>query len=354
MLSKLKVIELASVLAGPDVGMFFSEMGAEVIKIENKLVGGDVTRNWKSPTEDKSAKVSAYYSSVNWNKKSLFLNLKDKDDKQQVYDLIASADVVITNFKPGDDEKLEMDYQTLKTYNPTLIYGAINGYGSKSNRAAYDVVLQAETGFMFMNGTNSSGPIKMPVALIDVLAAHQLKEGLLLALLKKEKENKGSLVEVSLYDSAISSLKNQATNWLMNNLIPQPIGSLHPNIAPYGETFETIDSKLVVLAIGNNKHFKLLLKVLKADELIENELFENNQARVINRTALSNELALYFKKYTKANLLNNFIKHGVPAGAINNLEEVFEQENTRNLILDELIDGVNTKRVKTAVFKISD
>lgn len=354
MLSKLKVIELASVLAGPDVGMFFSEMGAEVIKIENKLVGGDVTRNWKSPPEDKSAKVSAYYSSVNWNKKSLFLNLKDKDDKQQVYDLIASADVVITNFKPGDDKKLEMDYHTLKTYNPTLIYGAINGYGSKSNRAAYDVVLQAETGFMFMNGTSSSGPIKMPVALIDVLAAHQLKEGLLLALLKKEQENKGSLVEVSLYDSAISSLKNQATNWLMNNLIPQPIGSLHPNIAPYGETFETIDNKLVVLAIGNNKHFKLLLKVLKADELFENELFENNQARVINRASLSKELALYFKKYTKANLLKNFIKNGVPAGAINNLEEVFEQESAQNLILEELIDGIDTKRVKTAVFKISD
>ena len=216
------------------------------------------------------------------------------------------------------------------------------------------MVLQAETGFMYMNGNGHSGPIKMPVAFIDVLAAHQLKEGLLLALIKRAKENKGSLVEVSLYDTAISSLKNQATNWLMNNLIPQPIGSLHPNIAPYGETFETKDNKLIVLAIGNNKHFKLLLNVLKAEHLFENELYKDNQSRVINRTTLAHELTLYFKNDTRKNLLLNFIENGVPAGSINNLKEVFEEESAQNLILKEVIDGVATKRVKTAVFKISN
>ena len=262
MLSNLKVIELASVLAGPDVGMFFSELGAEVIKIENKLLNGDVTRKWKSANEDKNTNVSAYFSSVNWNKKHLFLNLTDKVDKQKVYNLIASADIVITNFKPGDDTKLGMDYSTLKNHNSSLIYGVINGYGSNSKRVAYDVILQAETGFMSMNGTLESGPIKMPVALIDVLAAHQLKEGLLLALLNREKTKKGAFVEVSLYDTALASLKNQATNWLMNNFIPQPIGSLHPNIAPYGETFKTKDGKLLILAIGTDHHFKMLLGVI--------------------------------------------------------------------------------------------
>ena len=237
MLKNLKVIELASVLAGPDVGMFFAELGAKVIKVENKLLNGDVTRGWKSVNEDKTAKVSAYFSSVNYNKEYIQLNLKDENDKTKVYKLIADSDIVIANFKPGDDIKLGMDYGTLKKHNSNLIYGEINGYGSQSKRAAYDVVLQAETGFMSMNGNETSGPIKMPIALIDVLAAHQLKEGLLLALLKKEKTNKGSLVEVSLYDTALSSLKNQATNWLMNKFIPQPIGSLHPNIAPYGEIF---------------------------------------------------------------------------------------------------------------------
>lgn len=354
MLSNLKVIELASVLAGPDVGMFFSEMGAEVIKIENKLLGGDITRKWKSPNEDKTSKISAYFSAVNWNKKHLFLNLKDKTDKQHVYNLIRTADIVIANFKPGDDKKLEMDYSTLKKQNPTLIYGAINGYGKNSKRTAYDVVLQAETGFMSMNGNKESGPLKMPVAFIDVLAAHQLKEGLLLALLKKEKENKGSLVEVSLYDSAVSSLKNQATNWLMNNMIPESIGSLHPNIAPYGETFKTKDNNFLVLAIGNNKHFELLLNVLGAEKLLKNEKYSTNQFRVINRVQLYDDLKPFFNKMTKDNLMYTFLELNIPVGAINNIAEVFEKESAQNLILKEDIDGVETKRVKTNVFKISD
>lgn len=280
MLSNLTVIELASVLAGPDVGMFFSELGSRVIKIENKKTGGDVTRNWKLASELKENKVSAYFSSVNYNKEYLFLNLSEKDDQDQVYELIKTADIVIANFKPGDDKKLGMGYQTLKSIKSDIIFGEINGYGGTNKRAAYDVVLQAETGFMSMNGTPKSGPVKMPIALIDVLAAHQLKEGLLLALLKKEKTGKGSKVEVSLYDAALASLKNQATNWLMNNHIPKPIGSLHPNIAPYGETFTTKDNKKVVLAIGNDNQFVKLLEIIGAHELIENPLYKSNQLRV--------------------------------------------------------------------------
>lgn len=354
MLSNLKVIELASVLAGPDVGMFFAELGADVIKIENKLTGGDVTRQWKSANEDKNSNVSAYFSSVNWNKEYLFLNLTENNDRNRVYDLIKEADLIIANFKSGDAVKLGMDYTTLKKINPTIIYGEINGFGSNNKRTAYDVVLQAETGFMSMNGTPESGPIKMPIALIDVLAAHQLKEGLLLALLKKEKTGLGSFVEVSLYDTAIASLKNQATNWLMNNFIPQTIGSLHPNIAPYGETFKTKDNKLLVLAIGNNKHFKMLLSVINAEHLFNDERYANNQLRVINRINLAADLALFFELKTKEELMNQFLAQNIPVGAINNLSEVFENEDAKNLILEEVTDGVNTKRVKTAIFKISD
>ncbi|PCI96376.1 MAG: carnitine dehydratase [Flavobacteriales bacterium] len=354
MLSNLKVIELASVLAGPDVGMFFSELGAEVIKIENKLLNGDVTRKWKSANEDKNTNVSAYFSSVNWNKKHLFLNLTDKVDKQKVYNLIASADIVITNFKPGDDTKLGMDYSTLKNHNSSLIYGVINGYGSNSKRVAYDVILQAETGFMSMNGTLESGPIKMPVALIDVLAAHQLKEGLLLALLNREKTKKGAFVEVSLYDTALASLKNQATNWLMNNFIPQPIGSLHPNIAPYGETFKTKDGKLLILAIGTDHHFKMLLGVIGAEKLLENKNYANNQLRVTHRKKLATDLNPFFNQKTKEELMVPFLELNIPVGVINNLEEVFENKKTQDLILEEIIENVTTKRIKTAVFKISN
>ncbi len=354
MLKNLKVIELASVLAGPDVGMFFSELGSEVIKIENKLLNGDVTRKWKSSSENKDTNVSAYFSSVNYNKEYLFLDLTDKKDKQRVYDLIKTTDIIITNFKPGDDVKLGMDYDSLKELNPTLIYGLINGYGSNSKRVAYDLILQAETGFMSINGTEESGPTKMPVALIDVLAAHQLKEGLLLALLKKEKTKKGSLVEVSLYDTALASLKNQATNWLMNNLIPQPIGSLHPNIAPYGETFKTKDGFLLVLAICTDKHFNILLSILGAEEIIAKEEFASNQLRVINRIELANELQPYFRIKLKDELMNPFLEQNIPVGVIKNIKEVFEGKEAKKLILDEIIDNTDTKRVKTTVFKISD
>lgn len=353
MLSDLIVIELASVLAGPDVGMFFSELGAKVIKIENKTTGGDVTRKWKLANEPKENKVSAYFSSVNWNKEYLFFNLKEDEDKNKVYELIKSADIVITNFKPGDDKKLGMDYEKLTSYNPNLILGEINGYGRENKRAAYDVVLQAETGFMSMNGAPNSGPIKMPIALIDVLAAHQLKEGLLLALLKKGKTGKGSRVEVSLYDAALASLKNQATNWLMNQHIPQPLGSLHPNIAPYGETFITKDNKLVVLAIGSDNQFNKLLEIISAQKLIGKSEYITNQDRVKNRKQLDNELSPYFRLQTRDQLMAHFIASNIPAGAVNNLDEVFENKEAKKLLLTEEIDGVATTRVKTGIFKIS-
>jgi len=353
MFKDLIVIELASVLAGPDVGMFFAEVGAKVIKIENKLTNGDVTRKWKSPKESSDAKVSAYYSSINWNKEVLLLNLTDPTDKDRVYDLVKTADIVITNFKPGDDKKLKMDFETLKSINPTIIYGEINGYGASSKRPAYDVVLQAETGFMSMNGSKDSGPLKMPIALIDVLAAHHLKEGLLVALLKKEKTGTGSKVEVSLYDAALASLKNQATNWLMNNEVPKPIGSLHPNIAPYGETFITKDNKAIVLAIGSNKQFIKLLDILDASSIANKKEYKSNQLRVKNRKQLDKDLSPFFKLHSRDKLIDKFIYENVPAGAIHSLDEVFEKDKAKQLVLEENIDGVHTKRVRTSIFKIS-
>ncbi len=354
MLKGLKVVELASVLAGPDVGMFFAELGADVIKVENKKTGGDVTRNWKSATENKGATVSAYFSAVNYNKTHLFLDLTSEKDNNIVYQHIKEADIVIANFKSGAAEKLGMDYQTIKKYNPEIIYGEINGYGKNNKRVAYDVVLQAETGFMSINGTSESGPVKMPVALIDVLAAHQLKEGLLIALLQKKKTGKGAFVEVSLFDAAISSLKNQATNWLMNNFIPERVGSIHPNIAPYGETFTSKDNKQLVLGIGNNKHFNLLLETIGAEELKLEEKYRTNQLRVINRNELSKALIPYFKNKTADELMTKFIELNIPVGLIKNISEVFSDKEAQSLILEEEIDGILTKRVKTAVFKISN
>lgn len=353
MLKDIVVIELASVLAGPDVGMFFAELGAKVIKIENKITKGDVTRTWKSANENSKSTISAYYSSVNWNKESLFLDLKNNHDRIKVHELVKEADIVISNYKKGDDLKLKVDYKTLKKINPRIIYGNINGFGSSDKRVAFDVVLQAESGFMSMNGTPESGPVKLPVAIIDILAAHQLKEGILLALLKRKKEKKSYLVEVSLYNAAISALKNQACNWLMNNKIPQALGSLHPNIAPYGEIFTTKDNKQIVLAIGSDSQFNHLIEIIGAKEILKNKLYSTNPLRVKNRTHLFSDLAPYFKKFNRTKLMKFFINNNVPAGAIKNLKEVFENKSAQNLINEELIEGVLTKRVKTAIFKLS-
>jgi crotonobetainyl-CoA:carnitine CoA-transferase CaiB-like acyl-CoA transferase len=343
----LKIVELASVLAGPAVGMFFAELGAKVIKIENKLTNGDVTRGWKLPSENKNDNTSAYFYSVNYGKEHLFLNIKAPNDYKQLTHYIQSADIVISNFKKGDDKKLKVDYATLKKTNPKLIYANITGFGENSNRVAFDLVLQAESGFMSMNGTKESGPIKMPVALIDLLAAHQLKEGLLTALLIREKSGLGLKVSVSLLDSAIASLANQATNWLIGKKIPQRTGSLHPNIAPYGELFSTKDKHQITLAIGSESQFQDLSKILN---LKSNKKFGNNTLRVKNRLLLFEVMNEKIKQKKLDWLMKTFESHQIPYGQIKSMQQVFEGKKMNQHLLK--VD--NGKKVpKTARFQLT-
>ena len=352
-LTGLKVVELATVLAGPTVGMFLAELGAEVIKIENPNTGGDTTRHWKLPNEDPKVDHCAYFCSVNWGKEHLFIDLKNENGKQQVYGLIAKADVLLTNFRKGDGAKLGFDTDTLFNLNPKLIVGNITGYGSESRRPAFDVVLQAETGYMYMNGHAACGPAKMPVALIDVLAAHQLKEGLLLALLERARSGKGSVVSVSLYDAAISALTNQASNWLMACHIPKAMGSLHPNIAPYGEILTTADGRQVVLAVGNEKQFIALCEALELNDLPDDDRFSSEQQRLINRTELHEFLQTQAGNLKGDELLRRFDELSVPAGEIKNLEQVFEESRAKNMILEEtMADGSVSKRVSDIAFEI--
>lgn len=328
----LKVVELAGVLAGPSVGLFFAEQGAEVIKIENKKTGGDVTRSWKLPSEDKNSDVSAYFLSVNFLKKHLFLDLSLENDHKKCISHIKNADVVIVNYKKGDDKKLGLDYNSLKKINPKIIYAAINGFGEDDERVAYDLILQAESGFMSMNGTAESGPVKMPVALIDILSAHHVKEAVLMALLKRNKTKKGSRIAVSLFDAAVSSLANQATNWLVAKHLPQRTGSLHPNIAPYGEILTTKDKHLVTFAIGSDTQFKKLCGLLGLDKLSSDKNYSNNQLRVKNRKALFSVLEKEVKKKTLAFLQKTTTNQGVPFAKIRNLKEVFELPEAKKLL----------------------
>ncbi|MCH2044444.1 MAG: CoA transferase [Saprospiraceae bacterium] len=351
----LKVIELASVLAGPAVGLFFAELGAKVIKIENQKTGGDVTRTWKLAKEDKEAPVSAYYASINWNKEVLFLDLRQDTHREQVYELIREADIVVVNYKTDSAQRLGMDYARLKQLNPQLIYANISGFGSESTRVAFDVVLQAESGFMYMNGQPESPATKMPVALIDILAAHHLKQGVLVALLERYKTGKGKYVEVSLFDAAVASLANQASNWLMAEHIPERIGSLHPNIAPYGEIFKTADDKQLVLAIGTHKQFSRLCHILNIPDLAENDAYNTNVARVKNRLALQTALQTAFSALKAEDILNQCHEQAVPIATIRDMKAVFELRQAQNLVLKEqLTPEFETKRVRTAIFRIED
>lgn len=351
MIASLKVIELATVLAGPAVGMFFAELGADVLKIEHPDLP-DVTRSWKLGSESSENKISAYFSSVNYKKRYLQLDLSTPTGHERLFALLADADILLVNFKKGDDVKFGLTLAHLWRHNPRLIIGKISGFGDDSDRVAYDLILQAESGFMSMNGTPESGPVKMPVALIDVLAAHHLKEGLLVALLERQQTGIGKLVSVSLYDAAVSSLVNQASNYLMEGHVPQRIGSLHPNIAPYGEIFTTADGQLITFAIGSNRHFERLCHFLELQELIADDRFAENKARVQNREALYELLNTVLGKHTASEISKAMLAEHIPMGIIRSLNQVFKDPAAEKLIRTEEIEGQSTKRVTGIAFRI--
>lgn len=351
MLEGLLVVETASVLAGPAVGMFFAEAGARVVKVENPRQGGDVTRQWKLPTEDENAPASAYFSSVNFGKEHLLLDLQAAAGRAALDDLLVRADVLITNHLPRHAAKLGLRPERLRELNPALVHGHVLGYPDRPDRAAYDVVLQAETGYLSMTGSDPAHLAKLPVAMIDVLAAHQLKEGLLLALLRRARMGGGAYVEVSLEEAALAGLVNQASNWLMAGHVPAPLGTLHPNIAPYGEMLRCADGGSVVLAVGSDAQFKQLCAVLELAGTASDPRYAHNAGRVLHRTDLAQELAVAAKALMRPDLLARLHSAGVPAGAVMPLDQALGTPAAQRLVLEEMIDGVRTRRIRGNVFR---
>jgi crotonobetainyl-CoA:carnitine CoA-transferase CaiB-like acyl-CoA transferase len=347
----LKVLDLSSVLAGPSVATFFAELGATVIKIENKKTGGDVTRTWRTTGESKDASVSAYWSSINYKKAIHLLDYSNTSERQFVYDLIPSQDVVIMNFKEGDDKKFGLDPATLFSMNSRLIIGEIYGFITNPSRVAYDVVLQAETGFMSINGEKNAAPLKMPVAMMDILAAHQLKEAILCALYEREKTGNGALVKCSLEKAGIASLANQASNFLMTGKVPHAQGSLHPNIAPYGEVMRCKDGGQIVLAIGSDRQFDSLMKAVQLESLASDIRFQENTARVENREELYNLLSVEFLKYETTELMQIFEKENIPAGKVKRLDEVLQSPLGKSMTLEEIVENTITKRLSSVAFE---
>ncbi len=352
-LKDIKVLELANVLAGPSVGVALAELGATVIKVENLLTHGDVTRTWKLPTEDSETDISGYFSCVNWGKKSISLNLNKQEGLDIVYKLTEVSDIVLVSYKPGDAEKLGVDYNTLKARNNRLIYAHLTGYGLKNSRAGYDAIIQAESGFTYMNGEADGNPVKIPVALMDILAGHQLKEAILLALLNRDKNGNGQYIETSLLKSGVASLANQATNWLVGNNIPQRMGSNHPNIVPYGTIFYSKDNKPIVLAIGSDKQFTDLCKVLGNPDLAKDIKFTTNFVRVKYREHLNKMIQDLIAQFDRDLLLNELSEKSIPAGGVYNMKEVFEIPEAQELVMEsETTSGMQIKGIRTVAFTI--
>lgn len=353
MFEGLKVVELAAVLAGPAVGTFFAEGGAEVIKVENELTGGDMTRQWFVKGENREG-VSAYFSSVNYGKSAyLKLNFNNREHLLQVYELLKDADIVISNFSASAAKRFQLDFASLKKLNPGIISAELTGFPN-SERPAFDVVLQAETGFVSMTGSDQNNPAKLPVALIDVLAAHQMKEGILTALWQKAGgDHKAKRITVSLYEAALASLVNIASNYLMAGVVAEPMGTQHPNIAPYGDVINTADGGKIILAAGTQKHFSQLCNVLQVNHLVGDKRFRENSDRVQNREQLMIEIQAAAQNYRRDELMDLFLEAKVPAGAVKSIDEVLKTDEAEKLILKEMIEGKETLRLKGNVFSIS-
>jgi crotonobetainyl-CoA:carnitine CoA-transferase CaiB-like acyl-CoA transferase len=353
-LSHLKVLEVAAVLAGPSTSTFLAELGAQVIKIENSTTGGDVTRSWRLPSEEDPSQISAYYASANYGKQVLQLDLKSEEGRLEMQKHLQDSDILISSFRPDSASRLGLAAEQIKSLHPKIIYAQVLGFSGGSKRPAYDLVVQAESGYMDMNGDEN--PQRMPVALMDVLAAHQLKEAILLALLERSRSGLGQYVEVNLMDSALSSLANQASNYLMQGFEPRSQGGRHPNIAPYGEPYRCMDERFIVLAIGSDKQFQKLCAVLKLDRLSKDERFLNNPSRVINRAALEEQLQAAFSNRQSAQVYRELLDAEIPAGLVRKISEVLNAPEHKHMIISDLntdsADRQELRRMRQKAFTI--
>ena len=330
-LEGIKIIDMSRVLAGPFSTMILGDLGAEVIKVESPK--GDDTRTWGPPFQNN---VSAYYLCANRNKKSVTIDLKTTEGLNKVKQLIKDADVVVHNFKTGTMEKFGLDYDSLQTINPRIVYCSITGFGETgpySHLPGYDFIIQAMSGLMSITGTEQSGPQKVGVAITDVLTGLYAAIGIQAALLERTKSNRGQKLDLSLYDSAVSTLINIGSNYLMSGKIPQRLGNSHANIVPY-DTFETKDGEMVI-AVGNDSQFSRLCCSMEWEELPKDSRFSTNPNRVKYRNQLIPILQEKFKQHETSFWKQRCDEANIPCGPIQNLEQVYHdpQLNERNMFI---------------------
>tara|TARA_R110002124_G_scaffold268253_1_gene435834 strand:- start:22949 stop:24163 length:1215 start_codon:yes stop_codon:yes gene_type:complete len=337
-LKGIKVIDLSRILAGPWASQMLADMGAEVIKVERPKTGDD-TRHWGPPfikaAKNQQPAQAAYYHCANRNKQSIAIDITQPEGQQVIKDMIAKADVLIENYKVGGLEKYGLSYQQVKLLNPELIYCSITGFGQQgpyAHKAGYDAMIQGEGGLMSLTGAVDGEPMKVGVAVVDVMTGLYSANAILAALLAKVHTGTGQHIDIALLDVQVASLANQGMNYLATGKVPERLGNGHPNIVPY-QTFATQDGSLI-LAIGNDPQFKKFCQAAQCHELASNTLFVTNQQRVENRAALIPILASIIAKHSTDYWVATLEAIAVPCGPVNTLEQVFNhpQIQHRNMV----------------------
>jgi crotonobetainyl-CoA:carnitine CoA-transferase CaiB-like acyl-CoA transferase len=319
-LRELRILDFSRVLAGPFATMMLGDLGATVTKVERPGVG-DETRGWGPPYDARGQ--ATYFQAVNRNKQSIVLDLGREPGHGRALELARTADVIVENFRPGVMDRLGLGYEQLRAENPRLIYCSITGFGSGAGAPlpGYDLLVQALGGLMSITGDPEGEPQKVGVALVDVLAGLFATVGILAALRHRDVAGEGQRVEVDLLSALLAGLVNQAAAFTIADVVPARLGNAHPSIAPY-ELYPTADGELVV-AVGNDRQFAALCKVVGAAELASDPRFAVNGDRVANRAELNAQLKTRFAARAATNWARELTDARVPAGVVNDLRGAF-------------------------------
>ncbi len=320
-LDGIRIIDFSKALAGPYGTMLLADQGAEVIKVEMPGSGDD-SRGWGPPFIEGEA---AYFLSVNRNKKSITLNLKDQKAKEIALKLIEKADIVLESNRPGVMTKLGLDYETVKKSNPGIIYCSISGFGQTgpySKRPGFDQVIQGYGGIMGLTGEKGGGPLKVGIAVTDIATGMFAVTGILTALYHREKTGQGQFVDASMLDGQVSWLTYQAGRYLASGNVPQRMGSAHPLIVPY-QDFEASDG-FINIAAGNDNLWKKMCKVTGLADIADDPKFATNPKRVENRDEVEKIVSDKIKTKTMAEWLDILNKAGVPCGPIYTVDQIFK------------------------------
>lgn len=332
-LKGVRVLDLSRVLAGPWCTQQLADLGAEVIKIEKPATGDD-TRSWGPPWLE-NTQESAYFLSANRGKKSVAIDLASPKGQELIYSLLESCDLLVENFKVGGLKKYGLDYASIKARKPDIIYCSITGFGQTgpyAKLAGYDFMIQGMGGLMSLTGQPDTeaggGPVKVGVAFADIFTGLYACNAILAALYQRQQTGEGAHLDLALLDVQVGVLANQGLNYLTSGEVPQRLGNAHPNIVPY-QAFATADSH-IILAVGNDGQFQRFCQLAAAPELASDSRFVTNQLRVANRQELIPLINKLMLQKTTQQWLAGLEEVGVPCGPINNLAEVFANEQVKH------------------------